>query len=171
MDGFNLAQRGSAKDFSTKKIGKMVVTMLYPAILSHCYTKLGKEGAIQALKKMGEKIADDYLKIYSMNKHTFQENIKDFFKIFYDSKVKIKKIDANRYDVVDNDCILCSDITVEGLPFHYCTAYSGSIQRVLEFLKSEGKISVEHDYEVETIASKGSGDKACIHSIVLKEVK
>ncbi len=169
MEVFDLARRGTAKVFSTKKMNVLVVTMIYPAVLSYCYQNFDTEGAIEALRKLGSNIMDDFLNIYNLKRNKFQDYIKDFFDIFYSSKVKIKKITEDIYHVIDDDCILCTDIKLEGLPFHYCTPYSGSIERLLTVLTEREKLELPRNtFEVKTISSRGTGDKACIHSIQFK---
>lgn len=170
MDTFNLALRGTAKDLSNKKIGSLVVTMLYPTVLSYSYKKLGKEQAIQALRQLGSNITDDFLKIYAKNKKNIQEYIKDFFKIFYNSKVKVNKINDKLYHIIDDKCILCMEIALEGLPFHYCISYAGGIERLLNVLSEKGRIpGPKYKYVAETIGSKGIGDPSCIISVRLEE--
>jgi predicted hydrocarbon binding protein len=166
MENFDL--RGTAKDFKNKKMVTLIVTMIYPAVLTYCYNHLSKEGAIEILRKLGRDIADDFFNIYSEKRPKFFDYIKDFFKIFYDSDVKVKKVTQDFYYIIDEKCILCTDITVlEGLPFHYCTPYAGSITRILDVLSERGEIPYKK-YKVETISSRGSGDEACIHSIKLE---
>lgn len=169
MESSDLTKRGTAKDFLDKKIGTLVVAMLYPSVLSYCYHKLDTEGAVKALRKLGENIMDDFLKIYKKKRSSFQDYLKDFFKIFYDSNVKITKVSDTLYHIIDDNCILCTDINVEGLPFHYCIPYAGSIKRMLVVLAREVEIPA-YNYKVETIASKGLGAKQCIHSVELGEL-
>ncbi len=168
MEIFDLAKRGTAKELSNKEIGVLVVTMIYPSVITYFYETLGEEGAVKELRKLGSDIMDDFLKIYSKEKNNFMEYIKDFFQIFYNSKVKVNKLNEKLYHVIDDDCILCSDIKLEGLPFHYCVSYSGSIERFLNVLANQGKIP-KHHYVVRTIASKGIGKPTCIHAIQLED--
>ncbi|MHA1379661.1 MAG: hypothetical protein ACTSRG_14915 [Candidatus Helarchaeota archaeon] len=168
MNSFNLALRGTAKELQSKEIGTLVVTMFYPAVLSYFYETLGEEKAVKELRKLGSDIMDDFLKIYTKERKDFTRYIKDFFQEFYNSKVTIEKLNDKLYHVFDNKCVLCSDITVEGLPFHYCIPYSGSIQRLLEILCDKGKIP-KYKYTVNTIASKGLGNPSCIHAIKLED--
>ena len=161
-------ERGNPKDFLNKQIGTMVITMIYPAVLYYCYERCDEKRGKSLLRKLGEGIMDDFLKIYSKKHSKFTDYIKDFFKIFYNSDVTIKKVTKDFYYIIDDNCILCTDITkLEGLPYHYCTPYGGSIQRMLEVLAEEGKIPMKN-YIVETISSKGNGDEACIHTVKVK---
>ncbi|MFX0140096.1 MAG: hypothetical protein ACFFDN_41020 [Candidatus Hodarchaeota archaeon] len=168
LKNIDLSKRGTAKYFSTKKIGMILVTRLYPTVLSYYQRKLGTEKTVQVLRDLGSYLTDDFFKIYKKKRKNLQDYIKDWFKIFYDSKVDIKKINDKLYHVIDRDCILCMDIVLEGLPFHYCTPYGGSIERLLNVLAEQGKIP-KFKYKVETIASKGHGNPYCTHTISLEE--
>lgn len=169
MEVFNQSLRGTAKVLANKEIGTLIVKMIYPAVLTYCYEHLGEEEATKTLFDLGARIMDDFLKIYAQERDNFKQYIKDYLLIFFNSKAKIKKIEKNRYHVIDDKCILCQDIALEGLNFHYCVPYAGSIQRLLQVLAKRGRIP-NHQYEVKTISSRGSGDKYCIHEIKIWEV-
>ncbi|MHA1378959.1 MAG: hypothetical protein ACTSRG_11305 [Candidatus Helarchaeota archaeon] len=168
MEEFDLSLRGTAKVLFTKEIGTLIVKMIYPSVLTYCYENLGKEKAISILYKLGSDIMDDFLKFYNKENESFQDYIKDYLMIFYNSKAKIKKIEENLYHVIDEKCILCQDIVLEGLPFHYCVPYAGSIGRMLDVLVEQDKIP-KFKYKVKTISSKGSGDPSCIHAITIEK--
>ncbi|NHI94741.1 MAG: hypothetical protein EAX96_19780 [Candidatus Lokiarchaeota archaeon] len=170
MEIFGLSRRGTYKDLINKKIGTLIVRVIYPAILSHCYHKVGKEEAIRLLYKLGEDIMDEYLKtkILKWDKKDFQGYVKDFLKFFYNSKGKIKKVNENLYHIIDDNCILCTDVKVEGLPFHYCLPYAGSINKLLKILVEREKIPKMKFY-VDTIYSKSNEDPYCVHAIRLEE--
>ena len=170
MEAFELSRRGTAKDLIDKQIGTLIVRVVYPAVLAYCYHEVGKEKAIKLLYKLGEDIMDEYLKakILRWDRDNFQDYVQDFLKYFYNSKSKINKINEKLYHVIDQNCILCTDITVEGLPFHYCIPYSGSISRLLEILVKEGKIP-KMKFKVETVFSKGNDDPHCVHAIRVED--
>ena len=168
MQDFNIANRGSPKEFSNKKINTLIVTMLYPAVLSYCYKNMKKDEAEHSLKKLGWYLADFLYEVYEGNKSNFQEYLKDFFKFFYFNKIKIEQISENSYRIYDKKCMLCSDIEIEGLRFHNCIPYAGTIEKLLYWLATDGKIP-NYKYNVETIASKSSGDRVCIHEIQVRK--
>ena len=170
MEAFELTRRGTARDLIDKKIGTLLVRVIYPAILSHCYHDVGKEESEGLLYKLGEDIMDEYMKANTLKRERkdFKGYVLDFLKIFYNSNGKINKINDKLYHVVDKKCILCTDISVEGLPFHYCLPYAGSISRLLEILVEQGKIP-RMKCKVETIFSKSNEDPHCVHAIRLEE--
>lgn len=170
MESFKISQRGTAKDLIDKKIGTLLVRVIYPSILSHCYHQVGKEEAIRLLWQLGVDIMDEYLKakILRWDRDNFQDYVKDFLKYFYNSNGKIKKINENLYHVIDENCILCTEIAVKGLPFHYCLPYAGSISRLLEILVEEGKIP-KKKFNVETVYSRSNEDPYCVHAIRVED--
>lgn len=168
MEEFEYGLRGTAAELSEMQIGLVLTQMIYPAVLNYCYQQLGEQGAIKILFKLGELIMDEYLKhkILLWKNKKFADYIKDWLQFYYHSKAEVKKIDDNLYHVIDKKCILCTDIEVEGLPFHYCVPYAGSIERMLNVLSENGKITLA-TYKVETITSRGNGDPACTHAITV----
>ena len=168
MEVFYQKKRGTLKELAKVNIGTLIIHMFYPAVLVYYYEHLGEEKAILALKKLGVKLMDDFFKIYNKERNTFQDYIKDFFKIVFNNKIIIKKINKTCFHVIDRKCILCSDIAVEGLPFHYCIPYDGGFERLFEILVQRNKIP-KVNYTVSTISSRGTGAKKCIHEITIEE--
>jgi len=166
----DISNRGTAEELLRIKISSLVVSMLYPTVLMYCYKELGEEGAVKTIRQIGKNTMDNFLKIYKKKRNKFQDVIKDMFKIYYDNKVKVKKINNRLYHVIEDNCIVCQDIALEGLPFHYCVSNAGSIERILEHFAELGTIP-KFNYHVRTIYSKGSGDKSCVYEVRLVEAK
>jgi len=164
----DISNRGTAEELSKIKISSLVISMLYPAVLTYFYDELGEEGAVKTIRQLGADTADNFLMIYKKKRKKFQDVIKDLFKIYYDNKVKIKKINDKLYHIIQKDCIVCQDIVLEGLPFHYCVSNAGITEKVLNHFATQGNIP-KFKYKVKTIASKGTGDPACVYEVKLVE--
>ena len=111
----NISNRGTTKELSKIKISSLVISMLYPTVLGYTYETVGKDGAVDAIRNLGKESITDFLEIYNKKRNRVEDIIKDFFKIYYDNKVKVKKENDRLYHVTENNCIVCQDIALEGM--------------------------------------------------------
>ncbi|MFW9872851.1 MAG: hypothetical protein ACFFG0_07100 [Candidatus Thorarchaeota archaeon] len=163
-----LLRRGTLKEFQKMEMISLVITKLYPIVLSYFHRKLGDKKVIPILKEIGFDLANDFLANYTKRQKTFQGYIKYFFKKFFGNKVTIEQMNENLFYVTDKNCILCSDTILEGIPFHYCIPIGGCIEQLLTVLAEQDKIP-KFRYTAETASSRGLGNQFCIYTIRLEE--
>ena len=96
--------------------------------------------------------------------------LKEIYKNVWDSKVKIKKVDENKWLLESKDCPICGDLPpLELENLHYCEPIAGFVEAYINELIEIRNIGIgTRKIKVDTIQSKCSADtKTCIQELII----
>lgn len=158
----------------------LLTTVKYalPDVIAFLISKRGTEQAEKDLIDIGKMIAERMLIIWKPQNNDpiklLKEIKKKFFKKTKEPKGKVleKYRDGpSKILIRDRDCPVCPEKgkgeEVEVSEIHYCTAISGFVEAVLNYL-IRNKLAPYTQASCKTIASVGSGHDACEMIIDLK---
>ncbi|MHA1300950.1 MAG: hypothetical protein ACTSO9_16140 [Candidatus Helarchaeota archaeon] len=172
MDDLNFVKRGTPGELMKMKMGGILITMVYPGVISFFEKGFGVKGAMQYLRIIGTNIAKDLMKYWIVNGNKLEKIIKSIFQFLWESKVDVKKEGETYYRILDKNCGLCLDyeLTFDSKEHvQYCSPIGGFLETYLNDL---AQIRENMDYkkvEVSTVFSRGSGAKLCEHRLRIIE--
>jgi len=171
--------RGAPEDLYGRKALHIVAQMAYPAVVAFLAEHYGAEEATEHLRDLGSRICKKLMRVYKPKKKKFGPLIKEFFNTCWeDKKIKVKAVEKNKlkrptkFLIYDKDCGLCpKEEELEPIEnLNFCSAISGFLETMLQELTAKNyPIGFKYDknvtFKVDTLQSRGSGKKKCIHEI------
>jgi len=173
--------RGTPDDLYGRKVLHLVAQMAYPAVVGFIAEKCGVEDAAFHLRDIGSRISIRLMKFYKPKNKKLIPLIKEFFRVLWeDKKIKLKILEKDKLKrptllrLIDGNCGLCPKeeelVPIEGLNF--CIPVSGFLETMLnELVKQNHPMGIKNTigtnmkFKVETLASRGPGNKKCFHKI------
>lgn len=158
------------KEQSEMFVGNLLVKMFYPNIVSFFVNKAGIEEMKKRVIQVGEIVGQKMLEIWAPKEKKIKKLIKIFFKKMWDNKVvvlKRKTKEKTTYRIIDKNCRFCNpEVMLEGVE-KPCVTIVGYIQACLDYLSERSHLPVCSAMSVQTVKSRGGGDKYCEHQIEL----
>ncbi len=151
------------------KVHNTLFTTFYVQIVSLMKEKYGIEGAIEALRQIGEGVAVtmwNYVKPAKTN--SIKAIIADIASFGFYYSIDIKKVIDDRgregFLLVDKNCPICWEGVIEkDIP--YCCIIDGFLEQYLLIARENGYEIPQVQVRVEK--SKATGDEACIHRVTI----
>ncbi|MHA1377590.1 MAG: hypothetical protein ACTSRG_04305 [Candidatus Helarchaeota archaeon] len=172
MDDLNFVKRGTPGELMKMKMGGILITMVYPGVISFFEKGYGVKGAMQYLRIIGANIAKDLIKYWIVKENKLEKILKSIFYFLWDSKVSVKREGENYYRIVDKNCGLCMDyeLTFDSKEHvQYCSPIGGFLEAYLNDLTQLKEGLDYKKVEVSTIFSRGSGSQYCEHRLRMIE--
>ena len=155
------------------KMGGILITMVYPGVISFFEEGFGVKGAMDYLKTIGSNIANDLIKVYIVQEEKLEKIIKELFKFAWESKVNVTKEGESYYRITDKSCGLCLSYEVQfdsKEHVQYCSPICGFLETYLNELAKIQDVNFKQ-VQVNTVFSRGSGASHCEHLLKVIEWK
>jgi predicted hydrocarbon binding protein len=157
----------SRTELAEMKVHNTLFTVFYVQIVSMMKEKYGTQGAIDALRQIGEGVATtlyNYIRPIKTNSLAALISYIVDFAFYY--PVLIKKIDDGLM-VYDKNCPICWEGVIEkDIP--YCCIVDGFLEKYIAMTHEENsEIPI---VEVHVVKSKATGEKYCQHKVKLQSI-
>ena len=162
--------RGSIKDFSKMKLSAALVRLVYPSVLSDFINQLSEEETKKRVFRIGYNSGKEFFQYFKIKGKKMSVIIKKIYSKVWDSKVKIRKEEENKWLLESKNCPICGDLPpLELENVHYCEPIAGFIQGYINELIEIRDIGIgTRKIKVQTIQSRCSQDtKNCIQELII----
>ena len=170
MEDLTFLERGTPGEMLKMKMGNVLITMVYPGVISFFEKGFGVKGAMNYLRIIGNNIGRDFFKVWIAKEKKLDKIIKEIFKLAW-GKVEVKKEGENYYRIIDKNCGLCMDYELEFETeehVQYCGPLGGFLETYLNLLAEKRELEYKK-VEVSTVFSRGSGASHCEHRLRILE--
>ncbi len=165
-----MENRGSVKEFANYKLSALLLRMVYPSVLSDFASQMDLEEVKERLVRVGYNTGKQFFEIYKVKGKKIKGILREIYKNIWDSKLKIKKIDADKYLLETKNCPICGDLPpLELESLHYCDPIAGFLEAYINELIEIRNIGIgTRKIKVQTLQSKcSSGTKSCVQELII----
>ena len=165
-----MADRGSIKEFTKMKLSALLLRMVYPSVLSDFASQMDLGKVKERLTRIGFNAGKEFFQYYKVKGKKIEKILKEIYKNIWDSKVKIKKIEEDKWLLESKDCPICGDLPpLELENLHYCEPVGGFVEAYINELIEIRNIGIgTRKIKVRTVQSKCSSDtETCIQELII----
>jgi len=157
---------GDPETFYKWKLNSLILRMVYPQVLSNFYGKTKDVEKTRALvKDIGKRSALRVLDRFPIKEFDIKILIRKLTYKHWGAKSVIKgNVKDGVLRIIIDKCPICQGLEpleIKGL--HYCIPTSGFLEGAFQILQQKYDKLSQMKFTFDTIESKGSNDKKCVH--------